>query len=100
MWILGESLNGVRRESAAHFSIRDDPTAVGSRNRFPLSSASSVRKKRKKDRASELSPPDRPVRTTLQKPDCSSVAWAVSAHPGSLFKETTSGTALCPKDNI
>ncbi len=27
------------------------------------------------------SPPDRPIRTTLQKPDCSSVAWAVSAHP-------------------
>ncbi len=25
--------------------------------------------------------PNRPIRTTLQKPGCSSVAWAVSAHP-------------------
>ncbi len=50
--------------------------------------AAKRRKKRKKDRATELSPPDRPVRTTLQKMEiacghasCSSVVWAVSAHP-------------------
>ena len=36
IWILGESLNGSLRESAAPFSGRDVPTEVGSRNLFPL----------------------------------------------------------------
>ena len=36
IWILGESLNGSLRERAAHFSGRDVPTEVGSRNRFLL----------------------------------------------------------------
>ena len=35
-WILGESLNGSMREIAAHFSGRDVPTEVGSRNLFHL----------------------------------------------------------------
>ena len=42
IWILGESLNGSLRESAAQFSGRDVPTEVGSRNLFPLPSASSA----------------------------------------------------------
>ena len=42
IWILGESLNGSLRERAAHFSGRDDPTEVGSRNLFPLPSESSA----------------------------------------------------------
>ena len=76
IWILEESLNESLRERAAHFSGRDVPTEVGSRNRFPLPSASSAqsavqtplrigkragsglaakrRKRRKKDRGSEL----------------------------------------------
>ncbi len=42
IWILEESLNGSLRESAAHFSGRDVPTEVGSRNRFALPSAHSA----------------------------------------------------------
>ncbi len=94
---------GASRESAAHFSRRDDPTAVGSRNRFPLPSASSVpsavtprsgsetgrvglSRKEAQETQKKTGPlnsprPDRPIRTTLQKTGCSSVAWAVSAHP-------------------
>ena len=40
--MLGESLNGSLRESAAHFSGRDVRTEVGSRNLFPLPSESSA----------------------------------------------------------
>ncbi len=44
------------------------------------------------------SPPDRSIRTTLQKPDCGSVVWAVSAHPRSLSQETICGSALFPQE--
>ncbi len=87
IWILGESLNGSLRESAAHSSSRDVPTEVGSRNRFPRPDRP-IRTTLQKPGCSFVAwavsahpRPDRPIRTTLQKPDCSSVVWAVSAHP-------------------